>query len=96
MQPRGDPGGAFRLGARRVGLLAAVLAIAGVLIAGYLTAVKLAGELPACGPLKGCETVATSAYSEVAGIPVAVFGIALSAAVASLQVAFRACRFSGW
>ncbi len=62
-------------------LAATGLAAAGVLIAAYLTATRLAGDLPACGPLAGCEQVATSAYSEVFGIPVAAFGLGYSLAV---------------
>jgi uncharacterized membrane protein len=56
-------------------------------VAAYLTAVKLAGELPACGPLRGCETVALSPYSEVAGIPVALLGVGFSVVVLGLNVA---------
>lgn len=66
---------------RRAGLLAAALAGAGLAISAYLTSVKLAGELPVCGPLKGCETVALSSYSEIFGIPVALLGAAFSAAI---------------
>jgi uncharacterized membrane protein len=79
---------AQRIRVRRAALLGAVLALAAVAISGYLTAVKLAGELPACGPLRGCETVATSPYSEILGIPVAVFGVMLSLAIAALQLAW--------
>jgi uncharacterized membrane protein len=68
-------------GNRRRGLLPLVLVGsvgAGVLAAGYLSVVKLAGGLPACGPVQGCETVALSPYSEVLGIPVALLGLAFS------------------
>ncbi len=73
---------------RRAGLLAAVLAGAGLAISAYLTSVKLAGELPVCGPLKGCETVALSSYSEILGIPVALFGAGFSALVLILALAW--------
>ena len=66
---------------RRVGLTLAVLATAGLLIAAYLAAVKLTGGIPVCGPLRGCETVNTSPYSELLGIPVALFGVLFSALV---------------
>ena len=49
----------------------------GLLIAGYLSFVELRNELPACGIIKGCETVAASEYSRINGIPVAVFGVIL-------------------
>lgn len=71
---------------RRSGSILVVLAILGIAIAGYLTASKLSGEVPVCGPLRGCETVSTSEYSEIMGIPVALFGVAYSvvALVASI------------
>jgi uncharacterized membrane protein len=58
------------------------LAIAGALAAAYLTYAKLAGEAPACGPLRGCETVSTSPYAAFLGIPVAAFGFAMSVTTA--------------
>jgi uncharacterized membrane protein len=71
---------------RASGLVAAAVAAIGLGAAGYLTAVKLAGTLPVCGPLRGCETVAQSSYSELAGIPIAAFGVGLSAALVVLQL----------
>jgi uncharacterized membrane protein len=59
----------------------ASFAVAGVAIAAYLTLVKLSGGQPYCGPIVGCETVNTSPYSAVFGIPVAVFGLGASAAI---------------
>ena len=53
--------------------------VAGLLIALYLSVTRLAGGLPACGPVRGCDTVALSEYSVVAGIPVAYLGAAFSA-----------------
>lgn len=66
---------------RREGLLIALVATAGLLIAAYLAAVKLTGGVPACGPLGGCDTVNSSIYAEVMGIPVALFGAGASALV---------------
>ena len=66
------------------GRYAAVLvaiALFGLAIAGYLTVVKLSGGTPVCGPLGGCETVQTSEYSAVLGIPVSVYGLGYSLAV---------------
>jgi uncharacterized membrane protein len=65
--------------ANRPGLLIVVLAATALAIALYLALVKLAGGAPACGPFVGCETVNASPYSEVLGIPVALFGAAASA-----------------
>jgi uncharacterized membrane protein len=70
-------------------ILGAGFALAGLVVAGYLTAVKLAGELPVCGPLQGCETVALSEYSEVGGVPVALVGAGFSAVLLALNVVWR-------
>jgi uncharacterized membrane protein len=69
------------MGHRRAALLAAGLAAVGLVIAVYLLAVKLAGGVPVCGPLGGCDTVNTSIYSEFMGIPIAFFGAVGSGAV---------------
>jgi uncharacterized membrane protein len=70
------------------GLILAVLDTAGLLIAGYLSVVELAGGVPSCGPLKGCETVALSEYSRIGGVPVAVYGVVLSLVLLTLAVAW--------
>jgi uncharacterized membrane protein len=51
------------------------LCLAGVGIAGYLTYVHYAGLRPICGISHGCETVQTSRYASLAGIPVALLGL---------------------
>jgi len=61
-----------------LGLPLLVVTLIGLGISGYLTAVRLIGESPACGPIHGCETVTTSEYSTILGIPVAVLGLGLS------------------
>jgi uncharacterized membrane protein len=70
------------------GLILAILDLAGLLIAGYLSVVELQGGVPACGVLKGCEEVARSEYSRIAGIPVAVFGVVLSLVLLSFAIAW--------
>jgi len=72
----------------RSGLLATILAILGLLIAGYLTWTRLTGGLPVCGPLHGCETVALSPYSELAGIPVAILGVGYSLVLVGIALAW--------
>jgi uncharacterized membrane protein len=48
------------------------LAMAGFLISAYLTWTYLNGAVPVCvGSSGGCETVQTSRYSEILGVPVA-------------------------
>jgi uncharacterized membrane protein len=70
------------------GLILAVLDIVGLAIAAYLSIVELQGGVPACGIIKGCEEVARSEYSRIAGVPVAVFGVGLSLVLLSLAVAW--------
>ena len=60
------------------------LALTGVAISTYLAATEIAGGLPVCGPIQGCRTVATSAYADLAGLPVAVLGIGFSGVLACL------------
>ena len=55
----------------------AILALAGIAIAGYLTWVHYNGLEPVCvGGGGGCEKVQTSRWAELGGIPVAVIGLA--------------------
>jgi len=52
----------------------AAVALAGLGIAGYLTAVHYAGGSPVCAIAHGCAVVQQSAYAELAGVPVALLG----------------------
>ena len=70
------------------GLILAALDLVGLAIALYLSVVELGGGVPACGPIHGCEEVARSQYSRIAGVPVAVFGVALSLVLLTLAVAW--------
>ena len=70
----------------RPGLILVALDLVGLFVASYLSVVALQGDLPYCGPLHGCETVAQSPYSRIAGIPVAVLGIGLSVSLLALAV----------
>jgi uncharacterized membrane protein len=70
----------------RPGLLLVALDLVGLFVASYLSVVALQGDLPYCGPLHGCETVAQSPYSRIAGIPVAVLGVGLSISLLALAV----------
>jgi len=69
-------------------VLLAVLDVIGLGIALYLSIVELNGGVPVCGPLHGCEEVARSEYSRIAGIPVAVFGVGLSLVLLTLALAW--------
>lgn len=85
-----------RVPARRIlgvhpGVILAVLDVIGLAIALYLSVVELSGGTPACpatGPLHGCAQVATSKYSRINGVPVAVYGVVLSTILLSLAIAW--------
>ena len=51
------------------------VALAGLGIAGYLTAVHYSGGTPVCAVAHGCATVQQSDYASLAGVPVAVLGL---------------------
>ena len=70
------------------GLILAALDVVGLAIASYLSVVELRGGVPVCGPIKGCEDVARSEYSRIAGVPVAVFGVGLSLVLLSCAIAW--------
>jgi uncharacterized membrane protein len=70
------------------GLILAALDLIGLAIAAYLASVELSGGVPVCGPIHGCEEVARSEYSRIAGIPVAVFGVGLSLLLFTLAIAW--------
>lgn len=53
-----------------------VLCILGIVVAGYLTWTHLADSDPYCGASHSCADVQDSPYSEVAGVPVSVIGLA--------------------
>ena len=60
---------------RSLRLAAAIVALAGVLVAGYLTWVHYDGSALVCVVGGGCETVQKSEYAEIAGVPVAALGL---------------------
>ena len=52
-----------------------VLAAAGLLISTYLSWVHFVGVAPVCVGGGGCETVQSSRYATVLGVPVSVLGL---------------------
>jgi uncharacterized membrane protein len=54
---------------------AAIVALAGLVVAGYLTWVHFDDPALVCVTGGGCETVQESAYAEIAGVPVAALGL---------------------
>jgi uncharacterized membrane protein len=62
---------------RRLRIASAVLSAIGIGVATYVAISEFGGGTPLCvAGGNGCETVARSSYSHLAGINVAVFGIA--------------------
>ena len=55
--------------------IAAVICLAGLADATYLTVAALKGETAACGGSAGCLEVLGSPYARIAGIPVAALGV---------------------
>jgi uncharacterized membrane protein len=70
------------------GWILVVLDVFGLAVAGYLSVVELGGGVPYCGPLLGCETVATSEYAWIGPFPVAVYGVMLSSILLVLALAW--------
>jgi uncharacterized membrane protein len=60
---------------RRLRLVAALVAVAGIVVAGYLTRAHYGDGSLVCPVGGGCETVQESEYAELAGIPVALLGL---------------------
>ncbi len=60
---------------RALRIAAATVALAGMVVAGYLTWVHFDDAALVCVAGGGCETVQESEYAEIAGIPVAVLGL---------------------
>ena len=56
-------------------MIAAVISLAGLADATYLTVMALTGETAACGGSAECSQVLGSAYAKIAGIPVAILGV---------------------
>jgi uncharacterized membrane protein len=63
-----------------------VVALLGFLDASYLTMVHYLHIIPPCYIVQGCETVTTSAYSKILGIPVALLGALYYLTVFSLML----------
>ena len=63
-----------------------MLAMVGIAIAGYLTIVHFRESLLVCSGVSDCETVQTSQYAEILGIPVALLGLLCFIALFGLAV----------
>ena len=63
---------------------AAILALVGMGVAGYLTWIHYSGTRIVCVRGGGCETVQHSSYAEIAGVPVALLGLISYTAIVAL------------
>jgi uncharacterized membrane protein len=66
--------------------IATGLALAGALVAGYLITVHYTGQAAFCSGVGGCETVNSSPYSVLFGVPVAAYGFATYLVVAACSL----------
>jgi uncharacterized membrane protein len=71
---------------RALRMLAALVALAGIAVAGYLAWAHYDDGSVVCPIGGGCEAVQESEYSEIAGVPVAVLGLVAYAVVLGLLV----------
>ena len=73
-------------GLEKLPLAAGVLALIGLADAAFLTVSHYTKEPVPCSIVEGCETVLTSSYAEIAGIPIAAFGAAAYFVAFSLAI----------
>ena len=76
--------GIYRWSRPAIGAIATV----GALGTAYLTVIKLMGNSAAC-PVKGCDQVLTSAYADVFGIPLTLFGCLAYLSMVALSLGDR-------
>ena len=69
-------------------VVALLLAIAGMGVAGYLAFENVQGKTTVCGVTHGCATVQNSKYAKIVGVPVSVPGFLLYATLAVAAVAW--------
>jgi uncharacterized membrane protein len=61
---------------KALGVAVPVLAVAGIVVAGYLTYVETSGAVAVCGPVGDCNTVQQSPYASLFGvIPIGLLGL---------------------
>ncbi len=77
-------------------MIAAIVALVGLIDAVYLTVHHFTQTNVQCSVISGCETVLTSKYAEIGGIPLALFGALAYFTVFSLATlaAFGTMRYA--
>ena len=72
---------------KKINIVASIAAIIGLFDSVYLTWIKLSHNETLCAPgLGDCFTVNTSRYSEIFGIPIAIFGMATYLSIIAILV----------
>lgn len=66
----------------------AIFSFIGFLDAAFLTIEHFAGRVPPCGIFTGCDTVTTSQYATILGIPVALLGALYYLSILVLTIAY--------
>ncbi len=67
-------------------IIASLISLVGLFDSVYLTIKHYSGEPVPCSLVEGCETVLTSPYAEIAGVPLAALGAAAYFAAFSLSI----------
>lgn len=75
-----------RIGDKASWLVLVPLSLAGLGTSGYLTYSHYADQATVCAGIGSCEFVQTSEYSEIIGIPVALFGLLFFVGLGSLSL----------
>lgn len=78
---------------KRLSQLAIALTVLGLLVSVYMTVYKFTKNEKMCVGSGGCSVVNSSRYSEVSGIPVAVFGMGGYAAILGVLLLERKNKF---
>lgn len=71
------------------GWLIPALALAGLVVSGYLAYVEITHTEAVCGPVGNCNAVQSSPYAAIAGVPIAVLGLLNYVAVLGLWLGIR-------
>lgn len=74
--------------AKRLSVTWLVISAIGFVDAAYLTATYYRGALPTCGLVEGCETVLSSHFAAIGGVPIALAGSLFYLAVFLLIFAY--------
>ena len=63
-----------------------IMSVMGLLVSGYLTWIHWSHSAALCSGVGDCEVVNSSEYADVAGIPIALFGFCMYAAILGLSI----------